>query len=175
MGGCSSKNRKKDFSPTKEGNGKHESHSVDPHPQDVCKPQSIAQPPPEPSPDAPQGKRKLLLHSTHYLISVCCSVRVVCCTGGVELKRCVPRCRVLCSKKIIHRHPSSFSHSCHHRETVQGHMVRCLVSRDRLEVCCMHLEPVHTHTRLLGVGGGRWSYSELTMLAVCVAQLFPFH
>ena len=113
MGGCSSKNRKKDFSPTKEGNGtKDESHSVDPHPQDVCKPQSIAQPPPEPSPDTLQGKRKLLLHSTHYLISVCCSVRVVCCTGGgVELKRCVPWCRVLCSKKVIHRHPSSFTHS----------------------------------------------------------------
>ena len=31
------------------------------------------------------------------------------------------------------------------------------------------------HTYLLRVGGGRWSYSELTMLAVCVTRLFPFH
>ena len=89
MGGRCSKNRIMDSSPTKEGNGtKDESHSVDPHPQDVCKPQSIAQPPPEPSPDTPQGKRKLLLHCKHYFISVlgrvcaCCSVRVLCCTRG---------------------------------------------------------------------------------------------
>ena len=80
MGGCSSKNRKKDSGPTKEGNGtKDESHSVDPHPQDVCKPQSIAQPPPEPSPDTPQGKRKLLLHYTHYLSNALRRVCVVVC------------------------------------------------------------------------------------------------
>ena len=71
----------KSSSPTTEENGaKDESHSVDPHPQDVCKPQSIAQPPPEPSPDAPQGKRKLLLYCKHNFISALeeCVHVVVC-------------------------------------------------------------------------------------------------
>ena len=115
----------KNSSPTTEENGaKDESHSVDPHPQDVCKPQSIAQPPPEPSPDTPQGKRKLLLHYTHYLISVlgrvcaCCSVCVVCCTGGggvgggVELICTTVRNVLFQEGNPLSSVLSFFSHSC---------------------------------------------------------------
>ena len=45
-------------------------HSADPHPQDDQEPQPLAQPPPEPRPEAgtPQGKWKLLPHSTPYLM-----------------------------------------------------------------------------------------------------------
>ena len=52
MGGWSSKNRKKEGNATKD-----DSHGVDPLPQDECEAQPLAQPPPEPRPEAgtPQG------------------------------------------------------------------------------------------------------------------------